>query len=811
MYNFYLLIFFSQIGAAYNKDAFVQNELVLAALKTACDHLNKGGVFCTKVYRSVDYNALMWVLQQLFEEVQTMKPNSSRSQSSEIFVICVNYISPKSVDPKLFDPNHVFKEVEDPSLKTVDVLHKKYDSTYKRQRSGYDDSLGMTLRAICSITDFMHSKDPVRLLTDMNSITSSSVDCVKYYEHPLTTPEFKLAMSDLKVLGKIDFKKLLKWRQQLRDIFHPIEQPVKKEKQDIEVEDLLSPEEKIQEEITQLRINQELQAQKDKKKKSQLLAKERVRQAYGMNNNAFEVSQDQELFSLDARMTKKQLNTMSDVKLDEDEDFVNVVGNTIIDNADVSASATASKKNNLIVLPEDGLEDELEEDYMQFMQRRHTKQQLYSERSGGKVKDTSLLEDTHTAKQLRKKDTAKSRIQSKVEEDEAFMDEINDDESNLEDANAEGFDSELEETQDLGNYHLKSRKQQNVSLHQELQEYLEHLSGNQVSSKSNKKKGASVSDNESSSSDDDDDKFVSRDEASLHTKTGKWFANPLFSTTSNLLEQHEADNIVESVENYMPKTDKEKRKEKRQKDLARNEKKSLKKRQLDAMLHNEDDSDHEGDEGSKKKKKLVLSSTVTADGTTTTKKQEFEIVPKSYRPQNPSRTENSDDSEAEGQAQLVNQPTRFDSRQYDSDEEDYDNHDRMMTLALGTYMLQPSRKKAMIDASYNRYAWNDPTGLPSWFLDDEMRHNKPQIPVPNALLDQVRIIIANTILILTIFFFFKIKNKYQLTGTKVVKKVAEARARKKRRALLKLKAAKKQANLMADNSELNERQKVKVK
>jgi hypothetical protein len=58
--------------------------------------------------------------------------------------------------------------------------------------------------------------------------------------------------------------------------------------------------------------------------------------------------------------------------------------------------------------------------------------------------------------------------------------------------------------------------------------------------------------------------------------------------------------------------------------------------------------------------------------------------------------------------------------------------------------------------------------------------------------------------------FSQIKNKYQLTGTKVVKKVAEARARKKRRALLKLKAAKKQANLMAENSELNERQKVKV-
>ena len=60
----------------------MQNELVIAALKTATDHLKEGGIFCTKVYRSTDYNAIVWCLQQLFEDVQVVKPNSSRSQSS---------------------------------------------------------------------------------------------------------------------------------------------------------------------------------------------------------------------------------------------------------------------------------------------------------------------------------------------------------------------------------------------------------------------------------------------------------------------------------------------------------------------------------------------------------------------------------------------------------------------------------------------------------------------------------------------------------------------------------------------------------
>lgn len=56
----------------------------------------------------------------------------------------------------------------------------------------------------------------------------------------------------------------------------------------------------------------------------------------------------------------------------------------------------------------------------------------------------------------------------------------------------------------------------------------------------------------------------------------------------------------------------------------------------------------------------------------------------------------------------------------------------------------------------------------------------------------------------------QIKSRYQSTGRREIKKVAEARDRKKKRVVQKLKAAKKQANAMAENSELSERQKLKV-
>jgi hypothetical protein len=67
---------------------------------------------------------------------------------------------------------------------------------------------------------------------------------------------------------------------------------------------------------------------------------------------------------------------------------------------------------------------------------------------------------------------------------------------------------------------------------------------------------------------------------------------------------------------------------------------------------------------------------------------------------------------SEEQKQLIHETfPRIDERSYDSENEDYDSHDRIMTLALGTYMLRNSRKKALIDASYNRYSWNDPAEL----------------------------------------------------------------------------------------------------
>ena len=269
---------------------------MLAALKTATDHLIEGGTFCTKVYRSVDYNSIVWVLQQLFEDVQAIKPNSSRSQSSEIFLVCMKYTAPKKIDPKLLDPNHVFKEVADPGLQKVDVLHKKYDKLNKRHRTGYDESLGVLLSSKSSVSEFVESKDPVRMLTDKN-VFEFTPDCERYFQHKATITEIKECFKDIRVLGKIDFKKILKWRQGMRKAFFAEDGAgsVKSVKEDVVT---LTEEEQILQELSEFEAKENQLQRKEKKKSRAKLAKERARLALGMSANAFEVAPDMELFAV---------------------------------------------------------------------------------------------------------------------------------------------------------------------------------------------------------------------------------------------------------------------------------------------------------------------------------------------------------------------------------------------------------------------------------------------------------------------------------------------------------------------------------
>ena len=52
-------------------------------------------------------------------------------------------------------------------------------------------------------------------------------------------------------------------------------------------------------------------------------------------------------------------------------------------------------------------------------------------------------------------------------------------------------------------------------------------------------------------------------------------------------------------------------------------------------------------------------------------------------------------------------------------------------------MRRHTTAKALVDASYNRYSFNDDY-LPKWFAVDEQRHFRPQLPITRAEVDEVR-------------------------------------------------------------------------
>uniref|UniRef100_A0A3P9JLK8 pre-rRNA processing protein FTSJ3 n=1 Tax=Oryzias latipes TaxID=8090 RepID=A0A3P9JLK8_ORYLA len=195
------------VGANWQHDAFSQAHLTLMALKLACEFLNKGGTFVTKVFRSKDYQPLLWIFQQFFKKVQSTKPQASRNESAEIFVVCQGFLAPDKIDGKFFDPKHAFKEVEVQAKTVRDLITVK-----KPKAEGYTDG-DLTLYHSFTVTSFLKAENPVDFLGKASEITFDSPDLES---HSSTSSEIKECCRDIKVLGRKELRLLLNWRAKLR-------------------------------------------------------------------------------------------------------------------------------------------------------------------------------------------------------------------------------------------------------------------------------------------------------------------------------------------------------------------------------------------------------------------------------------------------------------------------------------------------------------------------------------------------------------------------------------------------------------------
>lgn len=195
------------VGASWVHDAYSQAHLTLMALRLACDFLARGGCFITKVFRSRDYQPLLWIFQQLFHRVQATKPQASRHESAEIFVVCQGFLAPDKVDSKFFDPKFAFKEVEVQAKTVTELVTKK-----KSKAEGYAEG-DLTLYHRTSVTDFLRAANPVDFLSKASEI---SIDDEELAQHPATTEDIRACCQDIKVLGRKELRSLLNWRTKLR-------------------------------------------------------------------------------------------------------------------------------------------------------------------------------------------------------------------------------------------------------------------------------------------------------------------------------------------------------------------------------------------------------------------------------------------------------------------------------------------------------------------------------------------------------------------------------------------------------------------
>ena len=103
-------------------------------------------------------------------------------------------------------------------------------------------------------------------------------------------------------------------------------------------------------------------------------------------------------------------------------------------------------------------------------------------------------------------------------------------------------------------------------------------------------------------------------------------------------------------------------------------------------------------------------------------------------------------------------------------------------LAIGALMVQSKKKREdLIESGYNRWTHND-DNLPDWFLADESKYCQKSLPITKEMVEVYRA-------------------KLKEINSRPIKKIAEAKARKKKHALKKLERARKKAENIADLGE----------
>lgn len=572
----------------------------------------------------------------------------------------------------------------------------------------------------------------------------------------------------------------------------------------------------VQSEIEELRKKKTREAKRKKKKERELAAKRRQRAAFGMDLNAIDVPDNDKIFSL------ASITNAGDLEAAREIDLEKVTDDQLFPSADSDDEGVDVGK----ITGKSG-DDETDEEDAEFNYSLEAELDAAYNRYLTNTKDGMAKSGTKMAKRTKK--LMKQKALEEAQEDAEMVsegaeglssdakkyaemlqgpkdsDDSSDDDSTVDDGKVKDFSDRIKPNEDSDDDSVSSAETPNEKrasskqtkprgkgngeetpnpLIFKLADEPSSVKTSRWFNLTNKSLFESIENTAMSASfaadkaaDEDAVQDFDSDEEEQPKKRRKKSRNSKASDDND----DDAPLDVEDIIASMPKTDKQKRHEKRLKSIERMERRNARREREAGMdgdfkvvsaTHNSDDdmSVDDANMSEKEKKKLKDARALIKAGMGTMSKDSsgFEVVP-SNEPLLPA----------------------IDTRKYDSEEEDYDSDDYIKTLALGTMILRKSKEKALVDSSYNRYAWNDPEGLPDWFVDDENKHYRPQLPIPPELLEKMR-------------------QKVMHLATKPIAKVAEARARKSKMARAKLAAAKKKAEAVANSSEMSETQKLKA-
>ncbi|KAI3389777.1 hypothetical protein SNEBB_002478 [Seison nebaliae] len=673
------------VGQNWLYDAYQQNLLTLSAFQLAIEFLRPGGWFVTKIFRSKDYFNLIWVMQKLFKKVHATKPEASRMESAEIFVVCEDFIAPKKIDGRFTDPKFVFKELDDDekeegeeeldddksdklSSKELRVAtDKKFNLLFPKKelknRSGYADQ---KLRRTMRLSQFFSTKSPIEALANNYAIISSNEEDEQIREK--ATKEIQDNLGDLRSCSRSSLKAILKWRTKLLEDTDRLEKD--------KMYDLIPKKSKTKED--------ELKEMDDHIKEQMLEEKREAKQ----KKRRIE------------KMEKKLMERLA-LKLDQADDHIDM-----------------TQEDNIFSLKR--LKPNAYEEFLRTSINSN-------EKTIDKILDRKIQVRQRRIEQMMRNDSNKS-INTKLREIELYgnvlgstlpsiEDDFHDTDDDEDDLKKKKFiyvdrDVPIENNPIYDQYLLEEKRQDNDDVNNE-----------------NYKKKKNMKNNEESMGEmkENDKKSLVIDEKEMDD----WYESKEIQVNSD-----EEEKDLDSEEEEFMKNLKTKKNEKIKEETKKKKKKRQSKKKQKSQDHNDDDDDDEGSD---------------------------EDIVDTYRRQ-----------------------------AKEEKEKQQKNHLDAESLALATQMLRSkSDREQILDNNWNRFMdFGLTDNLPNWYVQDEKKHCKIQLPIDKNL---VRMF----------------KEKMKEIDARPLKKVLQAKVRKRRRLVRKLEKASKKADAVDENLAIADTEKMR--